>query len=86
MKNAQIHRFHERAALALPGNGATVYLTVKEARWIARELNRCARDIAARGFIASGYGTAEHSIAHPFAPHAETMQADRARRAQAVQS
>lgn len=55
---AQIHRFHDTAALYVGGN-ATVYLTPKEARDIARALQACARDIEARRFVESEFRTVE---------------------------
>lgn len=80
MENAHVHRFHTRAALALPGKGETVYLTASEARAIARELCRCARDIEDRGFCASQYCGQEIQVTHPFDAHADTRAAARLRR------
>lgn len=69
MKGAQIHRFREKVAIALPGKGGTVYLTPKEARAIARALNGCARDIGARRFTESQFSTVAVEVSAP-GPHA----------------
>lgn len=42
----QVPRFGDHVAASL-GNGSTVYLTPKEARALARALNRTAREISA---------------------------------------
>lgn len=57
LKNAHVHRFHDCAAISLPGEGATVYVLAKEARAIAQALNDCADDIEARSFIDSQFTT-----------------------------
>ena len=44
---AQVHRFHDKVAAYL-GNGATVYMTPADARWLARSLSAAARDIKER--------------------------------------
>lgn len=54
--NWQIHRFRDCVAVYL-ANGETRYLTPRAARAIARELNGCARDIEARTFSDSQFGT-----------------------------
>ena len=88
MKNAHIHRFHTRAAIAFPGKGETVYLTASEARAIASELYRCARDIENLGFCASEYHGQEIPLSHPFDAHSDTRAAARLRRqgARAIES
>lgn len=57
----QVHRFHNRAALCVYGDGvkgATMYLEPKEARKIARALNRVAKEIEDGGsFAGSRVGT-----------------------------
>lgn len=57
MKHANLHRFGDYVALSLPGNGETAYFTAKEARAIAKALNAGARDIAARKFTDSNFGS-----------------------------
>lgn len=53
MKNAQVHRFHDAAAISLPGKGETVYLSAKEARKLARALYVVARSIESVSFVNS---------------------------------
>lgn len=55
MKNAQIHRFRDTVAIALPGKGQTVYVSRQEAAAIARALNAAGRDIKARPFADSQF-------------------------------
>lgn len=58
MKNASVHRFHDKAAVSLPGNGETVYLTAAAAaRMMGRALLDCAASIAAEPFTLSRFGT-----------------------------
>lgn len=57
--NAQVHRFHDRVALSLPGAGETVYLEPKEAAKLARALSGGARNIKAQKFVDSDFGTVE---------------------------
>lgn len=52
----QIHRFHDHIGMYL-GTGETVYLTKKQARAIARQLNKAAKDIDMRRFGDSQYKT-----------------------------
>lgn len=56
MKNAQIHRFHNKVA-GYVGTGETVYLTPKEARKIAKALNACARSCDKESFQESNFNT-----------------------------
>jgi hypothetical protein len=56
MAQAQIHRFREKVAIYL-ANGATVYLTPKEARQIAKALLDGARDIKNNSFSQSEFST-----------------------------
>ena len=44
MKTAQIHRFGDCVAMFL-STGETVYMTPKDARKIAKNLNACSRDV-----------------------------------------
>lgn len=53
MTTAQIHRFGDCVALYV-GTGQTIYITPKEAKAIAKQLNACAKDIAEHSF---GKGT-----------------------------
>jgi hypothetical protein len=55
---AQVHRFHDKVAIYI-GTGETVYLEPKLARKIAKALNSCAKDIGARKFTDSSFGTHE---------------------------
>lgn len=57
MKNASVHRFHDKAAVSLPGKGETVYLTAAAARMMGRALLDCAASIAAEPFTLSRFGT-----------------------------
>lgn len=50
MKTAQVHRFDDCVALFL-SNGVTVYMTPKDARTIAKNLNACARDVKQAKFV-----------------------------------
>jgi hypothetical protein len=56
MSQAQIHRFREKVAIYL-ANGATVYLSPKEAKEIAKALNGAVRDIKANSFSNSQFST-----------------------------
>ena len=49
----QVHRFRDAAAISLAGKGETRYLTVKEARKLARALYAIARSIEREPFSAS---------------------------------
>lgn len=65
-ENAQVHRFGARVAVSLPGTGQTNYLTAKEARTLARELHRCARDVEqVPGFAESRYCTTTVALSNP---------------------
>lgn len=58
MALAQIHRFRDKVAIAIfLANGATVYLTPKEAKAIAKALNAGARDIQNNTFVQSDFST-----------------------------
>lgn len=57
MKNASVHRFHDKAAVSLPGDGETVYMTAAAARMMGRALLDCAASIAAEPFTLSRFGT-----------------------------
>jgi hypothetical protein len=62
-KNVHVHRFGDRVAVSLPGKGETVYLTVKEARKLARALNGGARDIDKEPrFSQSGFVTVSFEV------------------------
>lgn len=66
LKNSWVHRFHDRVAVSLPG-GDTKYLTAKEARQLARAMNRCAWDISTTPkFSESHFGTTEVELSDPF--------------------
>ena len=54
--NAQLHRFRDQVAIHL-GDGQTQYLTVKQARAIARQLNKCSKDIDNNSFQQSTFKT-----------------------------
>lgn len=56
--SADVHRFHEFAAVAFCGcDGQTVYLTAADAARLADALRACVDDIAARTFTASTFRT-----------------------------
>lgn len=57
LKDAHLHRFGDHVAISLPGRGETKYLTAKEARALAKRLNEAARDIGARKFTDSIFGS-----------------------------
>lgn len=65
MKGAYIHRFRDKVAISLPGKGATVYLTPKEARQIAKALNACARDVKNLSFSASEFTSTSVDVSAP---------------------
>lgn len=50
--SAAVHRFRDQVAVHV-GTGETVYLTQRQARTLARELYRTARDIDNRAFAES---------------------------------
>lgn len=54
--SASVHRFRDKVAVYI-GTGPTVYVTPKEAAKLARALTGCARDIRARSFVSSHFGT-----------------------------
>lgn len=54
--HAQVHRFRDRVAI-YTGTGATVYLTPKDARRLARAINTCARSCDREAFTESTCGT-----------------------------
>jgi hypothetical protein len=56
MAIAQVHRFRDRVAVYI-GTGPTQYLTPKEARAIAKGLNKAARSCDAEPFAQSTCGT-----------------------------
>lgn len=58
---AQVHRFRDRVAAYL-GNGETVYMTPKEARQLARALNRVAKSCETESFGESTCGTIHITI------------------------
>jgi hypothetical protein len=54
MKAINIHRFGDKAALAILGqDGGTVYMTAKQARKVAQQLYICARSIERESFLNS---------------------------------
>lgn len=56
MKSVSVHRFGDRAALAILGqDGETVYLSADQARQVAANLNACADSIAACTFTESSF-------------------------------
>lgn len=62
LKNASLHRFHDFVALSLPGNGETLYLNSKEAKELAKALNKIAKSVTSEGFIESTVGTITVSL------------------------
>lgn len=58
MLKAQVHRFHDQAAIFI-GTGSTAYFDAKEARKIARHLNKIAKEIETSRFTESKAGTLE---------------------------
>lgn len=65
---AQIHRFRDAVAVCL-GNGATLYLSPRDAARLAKALNTVARDVKARPFQDSTCGTFELGAIASEAPH-----------------
>lgn len=57
LKDASIHRLHDYVVISLPGKGETLYLTAKEAKGIAKALNKAAKSVTSEGFIESTVGT-----------------------------
>lgn len=56
MANVTLHRFRDRAAIALTGQaGETVYLDAKAARQLARAAAALARDLERRDFQESTF-------------------------------
>jgi hypothetical protein len=55
--NASLHRFHEFVALSLPGKGETLYFNAKEAKELAKALNKIAKSIDTESFLESEVGT-----------------------------
>jgi len=60
MKNApqyvaSLHRFHDKAALAIRGSRETLYLTPQEARELGAALVECAANIESANFLGSNY-------------------------------
>lgn len=63
--NAHLHRFGDKVALSLPGNGETKYFSAKEAKALAKHLNACARDIAkVEKFSQSDFKSVEIALAN----------------------
>lgn len=52
-----LHRFGDKIAISLPGNGETKYLSSSEAKALAKELNRGVRNIKAKKFVESDFGS-----------------------------
>lgn len=62
-RTMQVHRFSDLVAIALPGNGPTVYLTRLEADALANALARTAGEIAEGvPFTASTVGTFSYPL------------------------
>ena len=59
---AHVHRFHDKAALSLPGNGETVYFDAQQARKLARALYQAARSIETVSFVNSSFGNVAVSL------------------------
>lgn len=55
-KLAQIHRFGDCIAMFL-STGETVYMTPKDARTIAKNLNACARDVKQARYVDGTFKT-----------------------------
>ena len=67
LKNAHVHRFHDRVALSLPGDGQTVYLTADEAAWLADMVGACAKDVNdCPRYVDSSFSTRELVLSDPF--------------------
>lgn len=62
MAYAQVHRFRDRVAAYL-GGGETFYMTPKEARRLARALNKAAKSCETESFVDSACGTFEMQFA-----------------------
>lgn len=67
---AQVHRFRNRIAVFLPGEGGrgtTVYLTAEEARKLEAAIHDCRLDVRRRpSFAASEFSTVEFELEDPF--------------------
>jgi hypothetical protein len=57
-QRASVHRFREDVAIYV-GNGETVYIPAKEARKLARAINRAAKSCETETFAESSVGTLE---------------------------
>lgn len=56
MADASIHRYRDKVAIYL-GEGKTIYLTVRDAEFIAQALDDCATDIRNVNFTNSEFTT-----------------------------
>lgn len=64
---AQVHRFRDHVAVYV-GTGETVYIEPKQAKALAKALNKVARSCESEGFAESTAGTHEFD----FSPKAES--------------
>lgn len=65
-KSVSLHRFGDSAALAVLGTDGTVYLTLKEARKLRRDMGRLIRSIERESFGASTLGRLGADATGPF--------------------
>lgn len=67
LKNAHVHRFHDRVAISLPGRGETVYLSADEAAWLADQLGAGSKDVNdCPRYLDSSFSTREMELSDPF--------------------
>lgn len=71
---SQLHRFHDCVALYF-GTGETIYFTPKQAGEIAKALNACKRNIIAKDFLCSDFGSVE--LPEPLTPVSMRFKQDR---------
>lgn len=70
MATAHVHRFHEFAAVGLPGSGETVYFTPSDARRLADALTACANNIESQPqFSTSNFRTVEFELSNKGSRH-----------------
>jgi len=53
MNTAQVHRFREKVALAMPGHSETLYITPEQAEALALAISEAARDTLEKSFTES---------------------------------
>lgn len=61
MSIASVHRFHDEVAVHV-GDGQTTYLSAKQARKLARALNKAAKSVETESFLKCSNVTAEIEV------------------------